>query len=62
MQNLDAAAYKKYLNQDEKLPSMRKKIYCNYKIDSWPKITMESLNWLPFLNIMEFTADRINNY
>ena len=22
---------------------------------------MESLNWLPFLDIMEFTADRIEN-
>ena len=22
---------------------------------------MESLNWLPFLDIMEFTTDRINN-
>ena len=33
IQNLDAAAYKKNLNKDEKLPSMREKIDRNYKTD-----------------------------
>ena len=35
-------------------------MYRTYKTECWPKITMESLNWLPFLDITEFTADRIN--
>ena len=52
---------KKNLNQDEKLPSMKYKIDRKYKTDCWPKIVMESLNWLTFLKITELTSDRINN-
>ena len=40
---------------------MKKKIDCNYKTECWPKRITESLNWLPFLDIMEFTADSTNN-
>ena len=40
---------------------MKKKIDCNYKTEYWPKSIMESLNWLPFLDIMEFTAYKIKN-
>ena len=40
---------------------MKKKIDRNYKTECWPKNVMESLNWSPFLDIMEFTADRIKN-
>ena len=40
---------------------MRKKIDRNYKTECWPKKIMESLNWLPFLDIMQFTADSIKN-
>ena len=52
---------KKYLHKDDNLPSMMEKIDCNYKTEFWPKSTMESLNWLPFLDIMEFTANNIKN-
>ena len=34
---------------------------CNDKTEYWPKSIMESLNWLLFLDIMDFTADRIEN-
>ena len=51
----------KNLNQDEKLPSMKNKIDRNYKTDCWSKIIMEYLNWLPILDFMEFTADKIEN-
>ena len=40
---------------------MNKKIDSNYTTEFWPKSIMESLNWLPFINITEFTADSINN-
>ena len=40
---------------------MKKKIDRNYKTECWPKSIMESLNWLPFLDIMEFTAYKIKN-
>ena len=33
IQNLDAASYKKNLNQDEKLPSTKRKIDRNYETD-----------------------------
>ena len=37
---------------------MKKKID---KTECWPKIIMGSLNWLPFIDIIEFTADKIEN-
>ena len=61
IQNIDAPAYEKTIHKDEKLPSMKNKMYRNYKTECWPKSIMESVNWLPFLDIMEFTVDRINN-
>ena len=61
IQNFDFAAYKKNLNQDEKLPSMKRKIDRNYKTDCWEKLIMESLNWLSFLDIMDSTSEKINN-
>ena len=33
----------------------------NYKTECFPKSIMESLNWLPFFNIMEFTAYSTEN-
>ena len=41
---------------------MKNKIDINYKTDCWPEIIMESLNWLPFLDVMEFTVEKINNH
>ena len=61
IQNLDAAAYEKNIHKDEKLPSIKKKIDRNHKTECWPKSIMEILNWLPFLDIIEFTTDRIKN-
>ena len=61
IQNLDTAAYEKNIHKDEKLPSMKKKIDSNYKTECWPKIRAENLIWLPFIDIMDFTTDSINN-
>ena len=61
IQNIDAAAYEKNLYKDEKLPSIKKKIDRNYKTDCWPKIITESLDWLDFLDVMEFTSYKIDN-
>ena len=47
--------------KDEYLPSSKKKINHNDKTEYWPKSIVESLNWLPYLDIMEFAADRIEN-
>ena len=35
-QNLDAAPYKKYINQDVKIPSIKKQIDRNDKAEYWP--------------------------
>ena len=40
---------------------MKKKFDFNYKTYYWPKIIMESFNWLLFLDIMKFTADSMKN-
>ena len=61
IQNLDAAAYAKNLHKDEKLPSRKQNIDCNYKTECWPKSKMENLNQLPFIDIMESTAENISN-
>ena len=52
IQNIDAAAYENNLYKDETLPSIKKKVDGNDKTEYWPKSIMESLNWLPFLDIM----------
>ena len=49
----------KNLKKDVKIPPIKKKIDRNDKTEYWPTSTKESLNWLPFSDIMEFTADRI---
>ena len=59
-QNLDDAAYEKNINQNVKIPSIFFK-YRNDKTYYWPTSIKYSLNWLPFSDIMEFTADRVNN-
>ena len=51
----------KILNKGIKLPSKKKEIDCHDIIDYWPKIIREGTNWLSFLNIMEYTTDRIEN-
>ena len=61
-QNLDAAAYEKNLYKYVKLPSTKKKMDRNDKTEYCPTSIKESINWLPFFDIMEFTADRIENY
>ena len=33
----------------------------NDKTGCWPKSIMESINWLPFLDIMEFTVEITKN-
>ena len=48
IQNIDSDAYKKNLNQDEKLPSTKNKIDCNYKTYCWPKSIMEILKLVTF--------------
>ena len=62
MQNLDATAYENNIHKYENLQSMKKKIDHNYKKECWPKIIMKSLNELTFLDIMDLTSDRIDNY
>ena len=61
IQNLDSAAYEKNLHKDEKLPSIKQKIDRNDKTEYWPKLIMESLNWINFLDIMDFTENKIEN-
>ena len=61
IQNLDATAYENNLYKYEKLLSIKKKSYRNDKTDYCPKSITESLNWLPLIDIMEFTAERIYN-
>ena len=46
--NLYASAYENNLNQDVKIPPIKKNIDCNEKNEKPPTIIKEILNWLPF--------------
>ena len=61
IRNIYADTYEKNLIKDEKLPSIKNKIDCNDKTEYRPKSIMGSLNWLPFIDTIECTADRIEN-
>ena len=58
-QNLDATDYGNSLYKDVNLSSIERKIYRNDKTEYWPTSINQSLDWLPFFDIMEFTEDRI---
>ena len=60
-QNIDFAAYEKNLNQDLNLPSKKKKIDHNDSFDYCPTSIKEVINWLYFLDIMEYTAYSTDN-
>ena len=60
-QNIYADAYEKNLNQYVKLPSKKKEMDIHDSLDYWPKIIKDGINWLSFLDIMEYTADMIEN-
>ena len=61
IQYIYAAYYENNLNQDVKIPSIKKKIDRNNKTEYYPTRTKESLNWLPFFDTTELTEDRIEN-
>ena len=42
--NIDTTAYENNLNQDVKIPPIKKKNYCNEKTECWPTSIKESLN------------------
>ena len=52
---------KKNLNQDVNIPLINIFLNHNDKTEYWPTSIKESLNWLPFFDIMEFTEDKIDN-
>ena len=58
--NIDAAAHE-HFKQRNKATIKEELIYCHDSIDYWPTIINEGLNLLSFFNIMEYTADRIEN-
>ena len=50
----------KNIIQDVNIPSIKKKIDRNDKTEYCPTSIKESINWLPFFDIIEFTSDRID--
>ena len=60
-QNFDAAAYEEKLKKEIKLPSKRKEIDLRCSMTYRLTIIKEVINWFNFLNIMEYTACKIEN-
>ena len=60
-QNVDAIAYENNINQDVRIPSIKKTFDRNNNLEYWPTSIKEILKWLPSFDIMEFTAERIKN-
>ena len=48
-------------NKEIKLPSKKNQINCHDSMNFWPTSKKEVINWFPFRNIMEYTADNIEN-
>ena len=49
------------INKGIKLPSQKKEIDICGIIDHWPTCIKEDINWLSFMNIMEYTEDKVEN-
>ena len=56
-----STAYEKITTKEIKLQSKKKEIDCHDNINYWPTSIKKFINWFPFLNIMEYTAERIVN-
>ena len=55
--NLDAAEYEKNMKPNMNKPSEKKKIHCFNSDEHWPTSIKDSIQWFPFLTIMEHTAN-----
>ena len=51
----------KNINKEIKLPSKKKEIDLHDNMTYWSSSMKEVINWFNFLNIMKYTADRIDN-
>ena len=60
-QNLDADDYEDKFNKEIKLPSNKKEIDLHGSMTYWLTIIKEVINWFNFLNVMEYTAYKIDN-
>ena len=50
---------RKKINKEIKLPLKKKEIDRHDNMTYWTTRIKEFINWFPFMNIMEYTADRI---
>ena len=51
----------KNINKEIKPPSNIKEIVGQGRMTYWPTIIKEVINWFPFLDIMDYTVDKIQN-
>ena len=54
--NLDAAEYEKHILANMHKPSEKWKIHRVDSVEHWPTSIKETIQWFPFLIIMEHTA------
>ena len=59
--NLDAAEYEKNMKANMYKPSEKKKINRVDSGEHWPTSIKETIQWFPFLTIMEHTANKMEN-
>ena len=57
--NLDAEEYEENIGANMYKPSGQKKIHRFDSGEHWPTSIKETINWFPFLTIMEHTADKM---
>ena len=58
--NLDAAAYKFNIDANLYKPSKNKEVDCHDSDLYWPTTIKDTIQWFPFLIIMEHTANILN--
>ena len=59
--NIDAAEYENNMNANMYKPSEKKRIHRVDSNEHWPTSIKETIQWFPFIAIMEHTANKMKN-
>ena len=55
--NIDSAAYENKIDANMYKPSAKKKIYRHGSNSYWPTSVKDTINWFPFITIIEHTSN-----
>ena len=56
---IDSAAYETKLDEEVNIPAQKKQIDCRHSKFYWTTSIIKYIQWIPFLNFMDNTSDKI---